>query len=102
MYVDVPVYDTKYYYDIERWVHERDVTTEGKDHEPKWGEVKLSEATGANGTGQEREGQRTGTYGITDSKGKHYTADEDYWQKLEQGQEIEVFVDNKGHLTPKK
>ena len=102
VYVDVPIFDTKYTYDIERWVHERDVKTEGKDHDPKWGEVKLSGATGANGTGQEREGQRTGTYGITDSAGKHYTADEDYWQKLEQGQEIEVFVDKNGHLTPKK
>lgn len=102
VYVDVPIFDTKYTYDIERWVHERDVKTEGKDHDPKWGEVKLSGATGANGTGQEREGQRTGTYGVTDSAGKHYTADEDYWQKLEQGQEIEVFVDRDGHITPKK
>lgn len=101
VYVDIPVYDTKYYYQIERWVHERDVTSSGSDHDPQWGEVKLSGPTGDHGTGEEREGERTGTYGVTDSKGNRYTADEDYWSSLELGQEVTVMVDGDGHITPK-
>ncbi len=101
VYVSVPVFDTKYYYKIERWVHERDVTTSGTDHDPYWGEPNLSDATGAHGTGEEREASRTGTYGVTDSEGKHYTADEDFWRSLEKGQTITVEVRG-DHITPKE
>ena len=102
VYRKEPVYDTKYYYDIERWVHERDVVTHGDDHNPVWGEVDLSPATGEYGTGEEREGTRTGTYGITDNKGNHYTADEDLWESLEEGQSIRVMVDSDGKITLKE
>lgn len=97
-----PIYATRYYYDIERWVHERDVTTKGSDHDPQWGDVKLSEATGNNGVGEEREGERSGTYGVTDSKGNRYTADESLWESLEEGQTIRVMVDSDGHITLKE
>lgn len=102
IYVSVPVYDTKYYYKIERWVHERDVTTSKDDHKPTWGKVELSGPTGEYGTGEEREGDRTGTYGLTDKDGNHYTADEDYWTSLKKGQKIEVHVDGNNHITPKE
>ena len=102
VYVDIPIYDTKYYYEIERWKHNRDVTTNGQDHNPTWGEVTLSPATGNNGTGEEREGARTGTYSVIADDGKTYTADLDYWQTLEEGQKIKVVVDSNGHITPKK
>ncbi len=102
VYREVPVYDTKYYYEIERWVHERDVTTNGDDHDPVWGEVELADATGAHGTGKEREGERSGTYGVTDTDGNRYTADEDYWNRLEQGQKVTVLVDGDGHIKPKE
>lgn len=101
VYIDVPIYNTKYYYQIERWVHVRDVTTSGDDHEPEWGEVELSGPTGEYGTGEEREGERTGTYGVTDTKGKRYTADEDFWTTLELGQKIEVVVDG-DRISPKQ
>jgi|GEM_PF-125845 len=102
VYIDVPIFGTKYYYKIERWIQGRNVTTSGKDHDPYWGKVTLSKATGANGTGEEREGDRTGTYGITDSKGDRYTADEDFWSSLELGQELIVQVDGNMHITPKE
>ncbi len=99
VYKDVPIYGTKYYYEIDKWVHTRDVETSGKDHEPYYGEVKLAKATGANGIGEEREGARYGTYGFTNSKGKHFTADYDFWEYLEEGDEIEVQVDSNNHVT---
>ncbi|MBO7673687.1 MAG: hypothetical protein J6S63_01600 [Atopobiaceae bacterium] len=100
VYVDVPIFDTKYYYKIERWVPERDVTTSGDGQEPYWGEVELSKATGDHGTGEEREGTRFGTYGVTDSEGNHYTADEDYWTSLKKGDTLTVNVDGNKHITP--
>ena len=100
VYVSVPIYDTKYYYEVEKWAHERDVVTSGQDHEPKWGEVTLAKASTPDGLGEEREGARTGTYGVTDSKGNHFTADEEFWESLEIGQQIEVLVED-GHISPK-
>lgn len=102
VYVDVPVYDTKYYYEIERWIKTREVNTEGTDHNPQWGTTTLSPATGERGTGEEREGEKHGTYGVTDSEGNHYTADLDFWQTLEEGQELKVMVDHDQHITPAK
>lgn len=102
VYIDVPVFDTKYYYEIERWVDSREVTTEGDDHEPYWGDVELSGATGDHGTGEEREGDRSGVYGVFDSDGNHYTADKDFWDTLVEGDDIKVKVDSNGHITPKK
>ena len=99
VYKYVPIYVTKYYYEIDKWVHTRDVETSGKDHEPYYGEVKLAKAAGANGIGEEREGARYGTYGFTNSKGKHFTADYDFWEYLEEGDEIEVQVDSNNHVT---
>ncbi len=97
-----PIYDTKYYYDIERWEHERDVVTNGKDHNPQWGKVELSEATGDHGVGKEREGARSGEYGFTDTEGNRYTVDEEHWESLEEGQSIRVVVDSEGRVTEVK
>ena len=93
VYVSVPIYDTKYYYQIEKWVHERDVPTSGKDHDPYWGETELSPASGEYGTGEEREGAKTGIYGVTDSEGNHYVAEEEFWNTLEVGQTLTVRID---------
>lgn len=102
IYISVPIYNTKYYYEIERWIKNREVTTSGTDHDPTWGDVTLSPATGDNGTGEEREGSRHGTYGVTDSDGNHYTADLDFWQTLEEGQKVKAKIDSNGHMTPAK
>ena len=101
VYVSVPVYDTKYYYEIEKWVHVRDVSTSGDDHSPQWGEVTLAKASGEHGTGEEREGQRSGTYYVYADDGTWYEADEDYWNSLEVGQKLKVKTDGK-RLIPDK
>lgn len=102
VYVDVPIYDTKYYYDIERWVYGREVKTSGTDHDPQWGAIELSGATGEYGTGEEREGKRYGSYYVTDSEGNRYSADEEFWESLSEGQALSVVVDGDNHISPKK
>ena len=70
VYRDVPVYQTKYYYTIWRWMHERDVTTTANDKNPFYGDVVLGE--------NEREGRRSEEYnvtGFTKRKGKEKTYD---------------------------
>ena len=42
IYVDVPVYQIKYYYDIDKWVYARSVKTSGVDKSPYFGEVNLA------------------------------------------------------------
>ena len=43
VYVSVPVYDTKYYYEIERWVHDRTEESSGVNVEPYWPEYTLDD-----------------------------------------------------------
>lgn len=54
VYVSVPVYATKYYYEIERWKYFRSVNTSGTSGEPYWGSVELSDL--------EREGSHSEKY----------------------------------------
>lgn len=61
VYRDVPVYRTKYRYEIDRWSRARDVTTSGADTAPQWGAVALA--------AREREGPRTATYQVKLSGG---------------------------------
>jgi hypothetical protein len=42
VYSDRAVYRTKYYYEIDKWLYERSVTTRGQDKNPYWGEVVLN------------------------------------------------------------
>ena len=41
VYRDEPVYRTKYYYEIDKWLYERSVITSENDKTPYWGEVSL-------------------------------------------------------------
>lgn len=49
-----PIYKKKYFYEIEKWVHERTVTTNGTSKDPYWGETNLKE--------KEREAERYEQY----------------------------------------
>ena len=42
VYRSEPVYRTKYYYEIDKWLHERTVATSGTDKSPYWGDTNLS------------------------------------------------------------
>lgn len=37
-----PIYATKYYYEIDKWLYERNITTSASDKSPYWGEVTLN------------------------------------------------------------
>lgn len=91
VYKDVPVYWTKYYYDIERWVYERSVTTKKNDQSPYWGETNLQF--------DERVSKKIEEYvliGITNSKKEQVRNivlnDMQEWSKFEIGQKVKVKV----------
>ncbi len=87
VYRDDPVYRTKYYYLIWRWIPERTVETEGHDKEPKWGDPQLGE--------NEREAYRESYYTVTgEKKGNErvYNVSEAIWNQLKVGDQIECVV----------
>lgn len=94
IYIDIDVNQTKYYYEINKWVHSRDVYTEGTGHEPVWGQVILDS--------DEREGTRSERYYIQamneEGESVEYRADYADWVGFEIGQEIEVTIDLFGRI----
>ena len=88
VYVSVPVYETKYYYEIQRWIHGRNVKTSGSGLEPYWGEVVLGE--------KERQGTSSETYTIVgvdeDGEEMRVTMSYDDYMKLEIGAVVKVKV----------
>ena len=87
VYVDVPVYRTKYYYDIERWVYDHTATSAAHNHEPYWPVLELEE--------NQRENGRDETYGITavyQDKESHYELDYEHWSKINIGDGLHVKV----------
>lgn len=95
IYRDEPVYQTKYYYEIEKWIHKRYVETNGSDKNPVWGDVVLAD--------NEREGTRTETYTVeavfvkgrkVKDKVHTYKASKEIWDKLSVGENYKVKIDN--------
>lgn len=88
VYKDVPVYQTKYYYDIDKWLYERSVKTSGSDKSPYWGDVLLND--------DERISRKSSTYKVTGTvkkgKKKSYTLTYDEWKTLEIGQTVKLKV----------
>lgn len=87
VYKDVPVYQTKYYYKVDKWVYKRSVTTRGNDKNPYWGDVVLGH--------KEREGSHHETYhitGIVDDKTVTYTCSKAIWEQLSKGNTYKIKV----------
>ena len=82
------MYATKYYYEIEKWVHKNDYKTNGKNHEPKWYEYNCND--------KERERDKTGVYKVIvkNEKGKTKTYEFSYseWAELKEGQTVKIKV----------
>ena len=57
VYRQEPIYDTRYYYRIQRWVYGRSLTASGTDNEPYWPEAALDPET-------ERENGRSEQYAL--------------------------------------
>lgn len=92
VYRKEPVYDTKYYYEIDRWTKTRSVNTAGAgtSKAPYWGEVVLRD--------KEREGNRVESYYVHSEDGDQYQTDYWYWEKMELGSSFTVSIrrfDNK-------
>lgn len=95
VYRDEPVYRTKYYYEIDKWLHERTEKSSGTDKEPYWCEVVLAS--------DERVSSKNEVYYVdgTDENEKsyHYSMSYDEWLSVEIGQKIKVKVSVLGHAT---
>lgn len=83
VYVSVPVYETKYYYEIDKWVYARSIETSGTTDVPYWGEVTLAN--------DERTGSQTEDYyvtGLIKEKEKTFTFSFEDWSSISIGDEI--------------
>lgn len=88
VYKDVPIYDTKYYYKIDKWFHNRTESSSGKIDEPYWPEFELGY--------KEKESGRSETYTIyfeTEEK-KTFSKNVSYekWQAYSLGEKYHITV----------
>lgn len=94
VYRSVPVYRTKYSYEVERWRRARDVPTSGDDTAPAWGEPKLVD--------KERESKRTEVYEVEfTGNGKTYPwkPPEKEFTALKLGQSYDVELNGFGDVN---
>lgn len=83
VYVDIPVYGTKYYYNIERWVFDHNEETSGTDGRAYFANVDVRD-------GVTRAGDTTERYWITDSNRKQYKMEYELWNSLRIGQTVTI------------
>ena len=88
VYKNVPIYDTKYYYEIERWVHKENKTTRGNDQDPYWYTGKIRD--------NERLVNSTEAYQILviteDGEEKTFSVSFDKWKSMSIGQMAKMWV----------
>ncbi len=93
IYQDVPVYQTKYEYEIDRWVDGRLEKETGTTQNPEWPLIYLTEF--------EREGERSETYRVefTDTDGERYPIEMELerWNSFSLGDEHVITVDSFGN-----
>lgn len=92
VYKDVPVYQTKYYYDIDRWIKVSSLDTSGKDQNPYWAETDIPESVSNPEYGDKKLGQRSEEYYVyfKDKKGNELKEEYNFseWSKLKKGDAI--------------
>mgnify|MGYP003295666652 CR=1 FL=1 len=83
-----PVYKTKYYYEIERWLHKENLKTSGSDQNPYWYKYTYKD--------KEREGSKSEKYSVVvkteKDKIKTYDLKYDEWISLKNGQTLKLKV----------
>lgn len=88
VYKDVPIYDTKYYYEIDRWCYDRTETSSGKSTDkPYWPEFELGY--------KEREAGKAEKYTVYfGTKEKTYSKNFSYseWKEYDIGQKCKITV----------
>lgn len=93
IYVSVPRYATKYYYDIWRWTPVRTEVVSGHDRDPEWPSLSLAS--------DEREGTRRETYSadiLIKKKTRTVTLDESVWNSFSNGKSIKVKSNRAGSM----
>ena len=92
VYVQVPRYQTKYYYNIWRWKQVRVEEASGQDQQPAWPELDLAE--------DEREGERSERYRFTvvdkDGQSTTYRLAEADWSQLHPGDNLFITAKRNG------
>jgi len=95
IYVSVPVYQTLFIYDIDKWNVVRTETSSGRDHAPYWPRANLE--------GDEREGRNTESYTIkfVDEENKVYEWETKLteWERFEQGQAVVLKLNALGGVS---
>ena len=93
VYDQVPIYDTYYTYEIDKWVPDRTERAAGRDQNPFWPEVPLGEG--------ERAGPRTESYQITflTADGERHTLDFglEEWLSFEPGGSYKLKISGLGN-----
>ena len=90
VYRDEPVYRTKYYYDIDRWVYERSITSSGNNQKPYWGKEDLKTKERVSG-----KNEKYMVNGITNEKNaRDRTVKVDFakWKGMKIGQTIKIKI----------
>ena len=98
VYQAVPIYDTLYRYEVEKWVVDRTERSEAKHNEPFWPTLNLAS--------NEREGARTEWYEIVfvDEDGRRYPLELPYseWAGFERGREYTITLSGMGDVVEVK
>ena len=94
VYRQDPIFATKYYYEIEKWVQKRKVEKSGNDHTITWGDTNLAS--------NEREGSRSTicyVYGwFKKGKEKKIKVSEEMWNKMDKGRRFRVKTNSTGNI----
>lgn len=94
VYREEPVYQTKYTFEIDKWIVVRIEREAGNDHSAIWPETNL--------TSDQRAGEQTAVYTVyfQDSEGNNYSLEvsEDEWLAFERGQQVTLELDAFGNL----
>lgn len=97
VYVDVPVYKTKYYYEIDKWIPKRKVENTGSDAQPVYKDPELAS--------NERESGRNVSYKVTgclaDKEDKIVTIEvsENMWKKFLSNNRQNCEANRLGNIT---
>ncbi len=94
VYRDEPIYDTRYYFKIQRWVYNRTLTASGEADTPYWPEETLAADT-------EREYGRSERYALKCANDKNtYTTELpfDQWQALNIGDKVRLKLSSGGSI----
>lgn len=91
VYVQEPVYRTKYEYDIERWVFDHYETARGGDTEPYYAEVVTDKTHRISGRSTELKATAS-YYSGEEKKTESFTLEESDWRSIQIGQEVHAKV----------